>query len=98
MTAATILLWKATNPINILTTIVISGTYFNFSVEKNPNWIEDVDMRVCLAIKRGWQKRIIEGGDSVVLVTGWREGPGHTNTVRILVVPEGDEPPQKLCY
>ena len=69
-----------------------------FLVDKNENWIEDVDNRVCLAIKRVWEKKIIESGDTVVLVTGWREGSGHTNTVRILVVPEGDEPPKRLYY
>ena len=55
-----------------------------------------MDGRVCLALQRGWEKKIIEGGETVVLVTGWKEGSGHTNTVRVIVIPEGDGPPKKL--
>ncbi len=61
-----------------------------------PNWLEDVDGRLCLGIRCGWERGVIEGGDTVVLVTGWRRGSGHTNTVRVYTLPDADEPPTHL--
>ncbi|KAI3385013.1 hypothetical protein SNEBB_001636 [Seison nebaliae] len=57
------------------------------SSEKGSKWVEDVDARIATSLdvakKRGFCKR----GDAIILVTGWKEGSGFTNTVRIIYCP-----------
>ncbi|XP_044758054.1 pyruvate kinase-like isoform X3 [Coccinella septempunctata] len=50
------------------------------------NWVEDVNASVDYGIDYGKRSRFIHKGDSVIVVTGWREGKGFTNTMRILEV------------
>ena len=47
-------------------------------------WIDDVDARVNYAIDFGKKSNFIAVGDNVVVITGWRQGSGSSNTVRIL--------------
>ena len=47
-------------------------------------WMDDVDARVQYAIDFGKQSKFISSGDNVVVITGWRQGSGSSNTVRIL--------------
>ena len=47
-------------------------------------WMDDVDARVQYAIDFGKQSKFIASGDNVVVITGWRQGSGSSNTVRIL--------------
>jgi len=68
----------------------------HYKEPKKAEWIEDVDKRMVCAIKDGWERRMICGGEPVVVVTGWRAGAGSTNTMRIIKVPEGDSPPTQL--
>jgi len=68
----------------------------HYTDEPEKEWIEDVDKRMCKGIKEGWMRGSIDGGDTLVLVTGWRQGSGHTNTVRTIIVPDSEEPPQSL--
>ena len=47
-------------------------------------WMDDVDARVQYAIDFGKKSNFISSGDNVVVITGWRQGSGSSNTVRIL--------------
>merc|ERR1712226_236909 len=49
-------------------------------------WMDDVDARVQYAIDFGKKSKFIAAGDNVVVITGWRQGSGSSNTVRILPV------------
>jgi len=49
-------------------------------------WMDDVDARVQYAIDFGKKSNFISVGDNVIVVTGWRQGAGSSNTVRILQV------------
>ena len=75
-----------------------SFTIFNLLIEPKDNieWIDDVDHRLVAAIKMGWERNMIVGGDPVIVVTGWKAGAGYTNTMRVIYVPKGDAPPQSL--
>ncbi|XP_059487425.1 pyruvate kinase-like isoform X2 [Neocloeon triangulifer] len=51
-----------------------------------PDWIKDVDSRVQFGIQFGQKSNFIQKGDAIVVVTGWRQGSGFTNTMRINIV------------
>ncbi|XP_077294782.1 pyruvate kinase-like isoform X2 [Arctopsyche grandis] len=51
-----------------------------------PDWLKDVDARVQFGLNFGKQRGFIKTGDSVVVVTGWKQGSGFTNTMRIVIV------------
>ncbi|XHG06530.1 hypothetical protein AWENTII_009720 [Aspergillus wentii] len=51
-------------------------------------WQEDVDRRLKWAINHGLKLGIINKGDNIVCVQGWRGGQGHTNTVRVVPAEE----------
>jgi len=48
--------------------------------------MKDVDDRVQYAIDFGKRSNFISTGDNVVVITGWRQGSGSSNTVRVLAV------------
>ena len=48
--------------------------------------MKDVDVRVQFGLKFGKSRGFIQSGDSVVVVTGWKQGSGFTNTLRIMYV------------
>lgn len=50
-------------------------------------WTEDMDRRIWLAIQTGMARQLLKVGGVIVVVTGWRAGAGHTNTIRIIAVP-----------
>lgn len=50
------------------------------------DWLKDVDARVQCGIQFGKTKGFINVGDPVILVTGWKQGSGFTNTMRIMYV------------
>ncbi|GFG33448.1 hypothetical protein Cfor_10037 [Coptotermes formosanus] len=54
-----------------------------------PDWLKDVDIRVQFGLKFGKGRGFIKAGDPVVVVTGWKRGPGFTNTMRIMYVLKG---------
>lgn len=50
------------------------------------DWLKDVDARVTTGINFGKSKHFIKEGDPVIIVTGWQQGSGFTNTMRIVYV------------
>lgn len=48
------------------------------------DWLKDVDHRVQFGINHGKARGFIQKGDSVIVVTGWKQGSGFTNTIRIM--------------
>merc|ERR1712226_260105 len=58
----------------------------HFKEDRLPEWTQDLDERVQFAIAFGKSNGFIKTGDNVVCITGWRQGAGASNTVRILNV------------
>ncbi len=50
------------------------------------DWSKDVDARLQHAISFGKKCGFVADGDNVICVTGWRQGAGASNTVRIVQV------------
>ncbi|KAL7269071.1 Pyruvate kinase [Rhizina undulata] len=48
------------------------------------NWQEDVDKRLKWGMDKAISLGVLNKGDTVVAVQGWRGGLGHTNTLRII--------------
>ncbi|XP_054279960.1 pyruvate kinase-like isoform X3 [Macrosteles quadrilineatus] len=57
-----------------------------YSGDLNPDWVKDVDFRVQFGLRFGRTRNFIKTGDPVIVVTGWKQGAGFTNTVRIVTV------------
>lgn len=57
-----------------------------YTAQRQEDWAQDVDARVNAAISFGKSKGILKTDDHVIVVTGWRRGPGSTNTLRIQTV------------
>jgi len=57
-----------------------------YTKERPADWMTDVDERVQYAIDFGKRSNFVAPGDNVVVITGWRQGAGSSNTVRILNV------------
>ncbi|XP_049821037.1 pyruvate kinase-like isoform X2 [Aethina tumida] len=53
---------------------------------KLEDWLKDVDARVHSGIDFGKKKGFIKSGDPVIVITGWKQGSGFTNTMRIVNV------------
>lgn len=67
-------------------------TLCNIAEPCNPDWIKDVDARVQFGLKFGKARNFIKASDPVIVVTGWKQGSGFTNTVRIVYVPRSSDP------
>jgi len=50
------------------------------------DWLKDVDARVQFGIQFGQKQGFVKKGDPVVIVTGWKQGSGFTNTFRLVNV------------
>jgi len=55
--------------------------------ERHPDWPTDIENRINYAIDIGKERGFIHSGDMIVVVTGWRQGSGYTNTVRLITAP-----------
>lgn len=58
----------------------------HFTADKKDDWMADVDARVDGAVSIGKERGFIKSGDSIVVVTGWKQGTGFTNTMRVVIV------------
>lgn len=47
------------------------------------DWAQDLESRIEDAIGVGKTRGFIHNGDIVAIITGWRTGPGSTNTIRL---------------
>ncbi|CAD5206983.1 unnamed protein product [Bursaphelenchus okinawaensis] len=59
----------------------------HYNKERKPEWAADVDARINYGISIGADRGFIHKGDPIVVITGWKEGSGYTNTVRIITAP-----------
>lgn len=62
-----------------------------YEKERDSDWLKDVDDRVNFGIELGRNKGFIKSGDKIIVVTGWKQGSGFTNTLRILTVENGSK-------
>ncbi|KAJ8977178.1 hypothetical protein NQ317_003118 [Molorchus minor] len=62
--------------------------------ERVDDWLKDVDARVNFGIDFGKSRGFIKSGDPVVVVTGWKQGSGFTNTMRVVYV---SDQVQSIC-
>merc|ERR1712156_225858 len=53
---------------------------------RNDDWSKDVDMRVEYGMDFGKKHGFVKSGQTVICVTGWRQGAGASNTIRMLNV------------
>jgi pyruvate kinase len=65
------------------------GVYpFHYDEEKpdfkQVPWQEDVDKRLKWGISNALKLGVLQQGDAVICVQGWRGGLGHTNTLRVV--------------
>jgi pyruvate kinase len=51
---------------------------------KQVPWQEDVDKRLKWGISNALKLGVLQQGDAVICVQGWRGGLGHTNTLRVV--------------
>jgi len=57
-----------------------------YAPRREDNWVKDVDNRIQCGLGFGIKKGFIHPGDPIVCITGWRQGAGSSNTIRILHV------------
>merc|ERR1711973_420927 len=57
-----------------------------YTEDRAADWSNDIDNRVQFAVDFGKKNRFISSGDRVIIITGWRQGSGSSNTCRILDV------------
>ncbi|CAH0605872.1 unnamed protein product [Chrysodeixis includens] len=50
----------------------------------DPEWSTDLEKRVNFCVRWGVEKGFIRVGDPIVIVSGWRQGSGFTNTMRVI--------------
>lgn len=48
------------------------------------DWLKDVDARVQFGLKFGKSRNFMKQGDPIIIITGWKQGSGFTNTMRIV--------------
>jgi len=58
----------------------------NDAEQRDADWMKDVDARVQYGVNFGKTRGFIQGGDPIIVITGWKQGAGFTNTMRILYV------------
>ncbi|XP_015589639.1 pyruvate kinase PKM [Cephus cinctus] len=56
------------------------------------NWCKDMDARIQCAMDYLRREQLINVGDAVVIVSGWRQGGGFTNCIRLVYASPGRIP------
>ncbi|KAJ2905804.1 putative pyruvate kinase [Zalerion maritima] len=69
------------------------GVYPFYFPEAKPNfeqvnWQEDVDRRIVWGVNNALELKVLNPGDTVVVIQGWKGGMGNTNTMRIVKADE----------
>ena len=59
---------------------------FHYTNPPAKDWTDDADQRFWAAIGKGKKEGYIVKGSTVVLLSGWKPGPAHINTIRIFQV------------
>ena len=57
-----------------------------YTADRDPDWMKDIDARTQFAIDFGKKNRFISPGDNIVMITGWKQGSGSSNRMRIMKV------------
>jgi len=57
-----------------------------YKEERSTDWTDDVEKRFLAGIEKGKREGFIHKGSSIIMVSGWRPGPHHVNTIRIFTV------------
>merc|ERR1719468_292904 len=57
-----------------------------FESDRVDPWVADIDARVQFSVDFGKKNKFINAGDNVIVITGWKQGAGSSNTMRILNV------------
>eukprot|EP00088_Acartia_fossae_P010820 TRINITY_DN1541_c0_g1_i3.p1 TRINITY_DN1541_c0_g1~~TRINITY_DN1541_c0_g1_i3.p1 ORF type:complete len:536 (-),score=228.63 TRINITY_DN1541_c0_g1_i3:587-2194(-) len=57
-----------------------------YEPERAEPWTADIDNRVQFAVDFGKKNKFINPGDNVIVITGWKQGTGSSNTMRIMKV------------
>jgi len=52
--------------------------------DRGNDWTNDVDQRIQYSIDVLKRRNAVKAGDPIVVVTGWRQGAGATNTMRVV--------------
>jgi pyruvate kinase len=68
------------------TFFALTFSFFNSIESRVPDWLKDVDARVQYGINFGKSRGFIRAGDPIIVITGWKQGSGFTNTFRLLYV------------
>lgn len=53
--------------------------------ERKADWRADIEERLQFGIEAGKKRGVIKEGDPLIVVTGWHQGAGFTNTIRIVM-------------
>lgn len=58
-------------------------SFLPFSEKSDPDYQKDVELRVQYALAAAKKLKLVDKGDSVVIVSPWKEGTGFSNNMRI---------------
>ena len=61
-----------------------SKQVFFLAADRGDDWTKDVDERIQYGVDYAKQQGFVKSGQQVICVTGWRQGAGSSNTVRIM--------------
>lgn len=57
-----------------------------YTEPRQEDWTDDVEKRFIAGIEKGKNEGYITSGSTIIMVSGWRPGPHHINTIRVFVV------------
>ncbi|KAI1428611.1 pyruvate kinase [Xylaria sp. FL1777] len=57
--------------------------------DEGKSWQVDVDERISWGVTKALELNVLKKGSPIIVVQGWKGGPSHTNTLRILTADPG---------